>query len=68
MARQRKPSEIFRSITGGPLVGLGLHILLGNVDRATTQLTHLLAPTQGRRWGCCLCCFGGLASLARFCL
>ena len=29
MTRQHKPSEIFKSITGGPLVGLGLHILLG---------------------------------------
>ena len=47
MTRQHKPSEILKSITGGPLVGLGLHILLGNVDRAATQLSHSLGTTTG---------------------
>ena len=51
MARQRKPSEIFKSIAGGPLVGIGLHILLGNVDRATTQLTHSLGANTGETLG-----------------
>ncbi len=61
MTRQHKPSEILKSITGGPLVGLGLHILLGNADRAATQLSQRARVTA-------LCCPGGLASCARLCL
>jgi hypothetical protein len=46
MTRQYNPSEIFKSIAGGPLVGVGLHILLRNLDRAATQLSHPLGAAN----------------------
>lgn len=51
MTRQHKPFEILKSVTGGPLVGLGLHILLGNISRATTQLSHSLGADTGEALG-----------------
>jgi hypothetical protein len=51
MTRQRKPSEILKSITGGALVGIGLHILLSNVARAPTQLSHPLGANTGEALG-----------------
>jgi hypothetical protein len=51
MTRQRTTSEIFGSITGGLMVGLGLHILSGNVDRATTQLSQSLGINTGEVLG-----------------
>jgi len=51
MTRQRTTSEILRSITGGLMVGLGLHILSGNVDRATTQLSQSLGINTGEVLG-----------------
>lgn len=51
MARQQRFSETFRSIAGGALVGLGLHILFGNLDRAAAQLKHLSGPASGETLG-----------------
>ncbi len=51
MTRQRKPSEIMKSIAGGTLVGIGLHILLSNVDRAATRLSHPLGASSGEALG-----------------
>lgn len=51
MTIQRTPSEILRSITGGLLVGLGLHILSGNVDRTATQLSQSLGINTGEALG-----------------
>jgi hypothetical protein len=51
MTRQRKPSEILKSIAGGTLVGIGLHILLGSVDRAATQMSHSLGANTGEELG-----------------
>jgi len=42
MASQHRPSEGLKSIVGGALVGLGLHILFGNLDRVAEQLQHML--------------------------
>ena len=42
MAGQHRPSEGLKSIVGGALVGLGLHILFGNLDRVAEQLQHML--------------------------
>src|SRR6266571_2922840 len=42
MASQYRPSEGLKSIVGGALVGLGLHILFGNLDRVAEQLQHML--------------------------
>ena len=42
MASQHRPSEGLKSIVGGVLVGLGLHILFGNLDRVAEQLQHML--------------------------
>ncbi len=41
MASQHRPSEGLKSIVGGALVGLGLHILFGNLDRVAEQLQHM---------------------------
>jgi hypothetical protein len=49
MATQHR--ERFRSIAGGALVGLGLHILFGNLDRTSAQLSHLLGTTAAQRLG-----------------
>lgn len=45
MATQNLPSERARSVAGGVMVGLGLHILFGNLDRAAAQLSHSLGTT-----------------------
>ena len=37
MARPYGPSERLRSIAGGALIGLGLHILFGNLDRGAAH-------------------------------
>jgi hypothetical protein len=51
MTRQGKPSEILKSIAGGTLVGMGLHILLRSVDRAATQMSHSLGANAGEGLG-----------------
>jgi hypothetical protein len=51
MTRQHRSSESLRSIAGGVLVGLGLHILLGNLDRAAAPLRHILGTTAGGALG-----------------
>src|SRR5258708_316936 len=51
MTRQDKTSESIREIAGGALVGLGLHILSGNLDSAADQLRHLLGNTVGDALG-----------------
>ena len=51
MTRQHRSSENFRPIAGGALVGLGLHILSGNLDRATAQWRQLLDTTVERTLG-----------------
>jgi hypothetical protein len=51
MTSQHKTTESIKAIAGVALVGLGLHILLGNLDRATSQWTHLLGNTAGDSLG-----------------
>ena len=51
MAGRHRLSESFRSIAGGALVGLGLHVLFGNLDRAAAHLRHLLGTTAGEAPG-----------------
>jgi hypothetical protein len=51
MTRQHKTSESITGIAGGALVGLGLHILSGNLDTAADQLRHLLGNTAGDALG-----------------
>ena len=51
MTRQHRSSENFRSIAGGALVGLGLHILSGNLDRAAAQWRELIDTTAERTLG-----------------
>ena len=51
MARQQKFSDSLRSIAGSGLVGLGLHILSGNLDRIGEQVQHLLGGTAGEALG-----------------
>ncbi len=51
MTRQHRSSESLRSIAGGMLVGLGLHILFGNLDRAAVPLRHALGTTAGEGLG-----------------
>ena len=51
MTRQLRSSESLRSIAGGMLVGLGLHILFGNLDRAAVPLRHALGTTAGEGLG-----------------
>ena len=51
MTRQHKPSESIAAIAGEALVGLGLHILSGNLDTAADQLRHLLGNTAGDALG-----------------
>ena len=51
MTRQHKTSESITAIAGGALVGLGLHILSGNLDTAADQLRHLLGNTAGDALG-----------------
>ena len=51
MTRQHKTSESITAIAGGALVGLGLHILSGNLDTAGGQLRHLLGNAGGDALG-----------------
>ena len=51
MTRQHRLSESFKSIAGAALVGLGLRLLWGNLDRAATQLSHLLGTDAGEMLG-----------------
>jgi hypothetical protein len=51
MTRRHRPTESFRSIAGGALVGLGLHILSGNVDNAASQLRLLVGNHPGGATG-----------------
>lgn len=51
MTKQHKPSDRIKAIAGATLVGLGLHILFGNLDSAAAQLTHLLGNTAGDALG-----------------
>ena len=46
MTTQHRFSGRLRSIFGGALVGLGLRILFGNLDRDAAHLRHLLGSTQ----------------------
>jgi hypothetical protein len=51
MARPYGSSGKLRSIAGGVLIGLGLHILFGNLDRTAVQVRHLLGTTAGDAFG-----------------
>jgi len=51
MARRQKISEGLRSIAGSGLVGLGLHILSGNLDRIAEQAQQLLGGNAGEALG-----------------
>jgi hypothetical protein len=51
MARRQKFSEGLRSIAGSGLVGLGLHILSGNLDRIAEQAQQLLGGNAGEALG-----------------
>ncbi len=51
MARQHNSSENLKSIAGGILVGLGLHILSGNLAGDATQLRYLLGIPAGDALG-----------------
>lgn len=51
MARERGRSERVRSIAGGALIGLGLHILFANLDSVAAYLRHLSGPTAGEALG-----------------
>lgn len=47
MARQLRLTERWRPIAGGALVGLGLHLLFGNLDRDVVQLGRILGIPSG---------------------
>jgi len=51
MTRQHNTSENVRAITGGLLVGLGLHILSANLAGDVDQLRHVLAMPTGEALG-----------------
>ena len=51
MTRQHNISKNLKSIAGGILVGLGLHILSVNLAGDTTQLRHLLGIPAGDALG-----------------
>ena len=51
MARRHRFSETTRSIVGGALVGLGLHILFANLDKVAAQLRQLLGTASGEGLG-----------------
>jgi hypothetical protein len=51
MARHYGPAERLRSMAGGALIGFGLHILFGNLDRDAAQLRHFLGSTAGEALG-----------------
>jgi hypothetical protein len=51
MARQHRTSGSLKSIAGGALVGLGLHIWFGNLQGVASQLTHPLGTSSGETLG-----------------
>ena len=51
MASQHRLSEGLQSIVGGALVGLGLHILFGNLDRVAEQMKHMLGTAAWETLG-----------------
>jgi hypothetical protein len=51
MERQRGHSPSFKSITGTALAGLGILVLLGNVDCAVAQLKYAFCATAGDALG-----------------
>jgi hypothetical protein len=51
MTKQHNTSESLKSIAGGVLVGLGLHLLSGNLAGDATQLRHLLDLPAGEAIG-----------------
>jgi xanthine/uracil/vitamin C permease (AzgA family) len=51
MTVQQTPFPSPKSIAGAALVGIGLFILLENLDVAATQLNHLLGTTLGEALG-----------------
>jgi hypothetical protein len=51
MARQHRILESLKSIAGGTLVGVGLHIWFGNLHGVARQLTHALGTTAGDTLG-----------------
>jgi hypothetical protein len=51
MTSQHKTTDSIQAISGAVLVGLGLHILLGNLDRAAAQWTTILGNTAGDALG-----------------
>jgi hypothetical protein len=51
MAMQQTFFGRARSLAGAALVGVGIFILHGNLDRAATEWTHLLSTTPGEALG-----------------
>ena len=51
MASQHRLSEGLQSIVGGALVGLGVHILSGNLDRVAEQMKHTLGTAAWETLG-----------------
>jgi hypothetical protein len=51
MTRQDNSADGLRSIAGGVLIGLGLHILSGNLTGDATQLRHLVGIPAGEALG-----------------
>jgi len=51
MTREHRSSEGFKWMAGGALVGLGLHILAGNLDRAAAQVRHICGSTAAEGVG-----------------
>jgi hypothetical protein len=51
MTRQHNTSESLKSIGGGALVGLGLHLFIGNLQGDAAQMSHLLGIAQGESLG-----------------
>ena len=46
MTAERSAHDTLQSIAGGSLVGLGLHLLCGNLDRVAAQLSFLGATGE----------------------
>jgi hypothetical protein len=51
MTRQHRLSESFKSTAGATLVGAGLHLLWGNLDRAASHWSHPLGAAAGEALG-----------------
>jgi hypothetical protein len=51
MTRQHRLYESFNSIAGAAFVGIGLHLLWGNLDRAASHLSHPLGAAAGEALG-----------------